>query len=61
MPRGRRVEVAAAAALVVLAAAIRVPALFDGFWIDEVWSWTLARRMTSPVDVLRLAHDNTTI
>ena len=49
------------AALVLLAlagSALRIAAAFDQFWLDEVWSWSLAQRARSWLDVLTLAHDN---
>lgn len=36
----------AAVALVAVAIALRVPALFQDAWIDEVWSWRIARSST---------------
>ena len=42
----------------IAGSALRVAAAFDQFWLDEVWSWSLAQRARSWVDVLTLAHDN---
>lgn len=41
----------ALAACVVLALALRLPALFEAPWIDEVWSWGLALSLPSWRDV----------
>lgn len=46
-----RRERAALVACVVLALALRLPALWEAPWIDEVWSWGLARSLASWSDV----------
>lgn len=45
-------------AFVILGGLIRVLASLDDFVLDEVWSFSLAGRMTSGWDVWRLAHAN---
>ena len=47
--------------LVVLlaAAALRLAAVFNDFWLDEIWSLHLSRLVASPVEILtKLTHDN---
>ena len=47
--------------LVVLlaAAALRLAAVFNDFWMDEIWSLNLSRLVASPVEILtKLTHDN---
>lgn len=44
--------------IVGLAAAWRIPALFDDPWFDEVWSWGFARSVDGVGAIFRLAHDN---
>src|SRR5688572_7971464 len=51
--------VAALAALVAAGGAARVLALRTDFWLDEVWSYELARGVGSPLEVLTgLHHSN---
>src|SRR5436309_2671576 len=51
--------IAALTVLVLLAAAVRVAAAGDDFWLDEIWSLRLAQGMRSPLDVfLTLRLDN---
>ncbi|MCY2959464.1 MAG: hypothetical protein NTY35_04800 [Planctomycetota bacterium] len=45
-------------AATALAFALRVPALFQDPWIDEVWSWGLARSRSSILDVLTIESSN---
>ena len=47
--------------LVVLlaAAALRLAAVFNDFWLDEIWSLNLSRLVASPVEILtKLTQDN---
>jgi len=39
-------------AIVLGAAAIRVPGIFTDFWLDEIWSLNIAKAIDSPMDVL---------
>lgn len=57
-PTERRGFFVALVAVLLVAAAVRIPAIFDAFWLDEIWSWSFARRATSVLDIVRLAHDN---
>src|SRR5438477_12394292 len=38
--------------IVLVASALRVPGLFDDFWLDEIWSYRIARELQRPLDVL---------
>src|SRR3954471_23230922 len=40
--------------IVVFAGALRLLAIFDDFWFDEIWSWEIVRQLKSPLDVLTL-------
>ncbi len=51
--------VAAAAIAIAFAVVLRFWASLNDFWLDEIWSWTMAMRLKSPLDViLRVHHDN---
>ncbi|MBC8107321.1 MAG: glycosyltransferase family 39 protein [Anaerolineae bacterium] len=39
-------------AIVIVAAALRVPGMFTDFWLDEVWSLNIAKTIHSPLDVV---------
>jgi hypothetical protein len=60
--RGRSVSVAIAvvsATILIGAAVVRALASAGDLWLDEIWSLTLASKVTSPLDVLtRVHHDN---
>jgi hypothetical protein len=44
---------------IILAFVLRLWASLDNFWLDEIWSWMMARQLKSPLEVLtRLHHDN---
>jgi hypothetical protein len=45
-------------AATALAAALRLPGLLQDPWIDEVWSWALARSRASAADVFTLRSSN---
>jgi hypothetical protein len=46
-----------ATGLVVLAAAaIRIYGAFNDMWLDEIWSWEVARQVSSPLDVFTKLH-----
>ncbi|HWB12504.1 MAG TPA: hypothetical protein VG826_24985 [Pirellulales bacterium] len=45
-------------ALLLCAAALRVVAAWNDFWLDEIWSVALAREVSSPLDVFTLHHEN---
>lgn len=40
----------------VLGAALRVAGLSTDFWLDEVWSWSIAGRLDSPLQVFTAIH-----
>ena len=41
------------------AASLRLVAIFNDLWLDEIWSWNLSRLVSSPVGILtELTHDN---
>jgi len=41
------------------AAALRLAAVFNDFWLDEIWSWNMSLLVSSPVEILtKLTHDN---
>ena len=47
------------AAIVVAAAVLRFYASLGDFWLDEIWSWALAGRLSSAAEILTtLHHDN---
>ncbi|HEV8232999.1 MAG TPA: hypothetical protein VGP84_00320, partial [Gemmatimonadaceae bacterium] len=49
----------AVAVIVALALAVRVLAGTNELWLDEIWSYVLAHRLTSPVGVFTaIHHDN---
>lgn len=44
---------------IALAVVLRFWASLDNFWLDEIWSWMMAMRLKSPLEVVtRLHHDN---
>ena len=44
---------------ITLAVVLRFWASLDNFWLDEIWSWMMARQLKSPLEVVtRLHHDN---
>jgi len=46
-------------ALILAAAALRLAAVFNDFWFDEIWSLHLSRLVASPGEILtKLTHDN---
>ena len=46
-------------AIILLGAALRAPALFDAFWVDEVWSLKIAQSVSSPLEIFTsIHHDN---
>ena len=47
-----------AAAIVLGAAAVRVPGLFSDFWLDEIWSLDNALAAASWTDIFRIRFDN---
>lgn len=49
-PRG--MWIAAIALLVMIAALLRVPGIFTDFWLDEIWSFLIARQLHSVSDLL---------
>ena len=42
--------------VVVLGAALRAGGLATDFWLDEVWTWSIARGLTSPLGVFTEVH-----
>ncbi|MEZ6124223.1 MAG: hypothetical protein R3C49_13760 [Planctomycetaceae bacterium] len=46
------------AGVVALAAGLRILASLNDLWLDEVWSWSLAQKVSSVSDVLTIHHDN---
>src|SRR3954454_15073430 len=40
------------AAIVIAAAALRIPGMLTDFWLDEIWSLHIAKAIHSPLDVL---------
>jgi hypothetical protein len=55
----KRLYIAAAVVIVLLAAAIRICGIFNDLWLDEIWSLYLAREISSPVEVFtKIHHDN---
>lgn len=40
--------------IVIVAAVVRAAGLFDDFWLDEIWSYSIARQIHAPLDVLLL-------
>jgi hypothetical protein len=38
--------------LILVASALRVAGAFDDFWLDEIWSYTIAQRIQRPQDIL---------
>lgn len=38
-------------AIGLVAAALRLASCLDGFWLDEIWSWSIARQVASPLEV----------
>ncbi len=55
---GSRAGFVAAAILVAFGHALRVVAARGEPWLDEMWSWGLARKAATPAGVFALAHDN---
>ena len=46
-------------ALFLAAATLRLAAVFNDFWFDEIWSLHLSRLVASPAEILtKLSHDN---
>ena len=44
---------------IMVASVVRYAASLDDFWLDEIWSWTIAMQLTNPLDVItRVHHDN---
>jgi uncharacterized membrane protein len=39
-------------ALILVGLALRIPGLFTDFWMDEIWSWTIAGQCRSLADVV---------
>ena len=52
----RRRALLACAAIVAIGTALRLPPLFNDLWLDEVWTWFSARKLTSPVEVFTAIH-----
>lgn len=50
--------VLAAATVASLAVALRIAAARGELWVDELWSWELARELESPLEIFTLQHDN---
>lgn len=48
----RRRADSALLAIVGLGALLRLPGLFDDFWLDEIWSYRIARELRGPLDLL---------
>jgi hypothetical protein len=47
------------AIVITVAAVVRFVASLDNLWLDEIWSWMIAVRLTSPLEVItRVHHDN---
>ncbi|MBK7643621.1 MAG: hypothetical protein IPJ19_11350 [Planctomycetes bacterium] len=44
--------------LALLGLALRLWLAQGDLWLDEIWSWKLAREVHSPLEVWRVAHDN---
>jgi hypothetical protein len=49
-------SIALPAALVVLAAALRVPGLFTDFWFDEILGYALSQAARSPLEIVSSIH-----
>jgi hypothetical protein len=49
--RNRASFIIAIVALTAMALALRLPGLFTGFWLDEIWSYTVARDLRSIGDL----------
>lgn len=44
---------------VVVAAMLRVPGMFSDFWLDEIWTLTIANGLESPLDIVTsVRHSN---
>jgi hypothetical protein len=37
---------------------IRLPGLFNDFWLDEIWTWEIARGLGSPLDIFFIRDSN---
>jgi hypothetical protein len=46
----------AVAAILMFAAALRIPGLFTDFWLDEIWSYRLVGDLKSPLGVFTAIH-----
>ena len=45
--------------IVALAAAVRLPGCFSNFWFDEIWTFSYANQLDSPLQIFtELRHDN---
>lgn len=40
------------------ALALRLPGLFTDFWLDEIWTWEIARGLQSPADLFTQVRDS---
>lgn len=54
----RRRWITAIALIVTAGAVIRCLAVIDDFWLDEIWSLTMAMNASSVWEILQTAHDN---
>jgi hypothetical protein len=50
------VRISLLAGLVAIGLALRLPGLVTDFWLDEIWSWGLAQRVTSPDQIFTSLH-----
>ncbi len=57
IPPERR-SAAYTAAILVAAAALRLPGLFQQMWLDEIWSLGLAQQLDSPLEVFTRIHQD---
>jgi hypothetical protein len=58
-PGGSRAFLTACAVIVIAAAVVRIAACMNGLWLDEIWTLTLLRTISSPLEIFtRLKVDN---
>ena len=57
-PKVRATVLGVTVLLVLCGVALRIRGLFTDFWLDEIWSWNLARQADSPLSVFQIFHDN---
>ena len=44
------------AVALMVASVVRFIASLDNFWLDEIWSWMIARQLASPLEVITRVH-----